>query len=89
MFDERNYIKKMKKALSLLLAQIILVLAICTCMDADSTVYAKTKSPYTISISKVDTKVCEKIHKNLSNEKPLTLKVKGNEKQQKTTGQDC
>ena len=72
--------KKMKRILSLLLAQILLVLAICACMDTDSTVYAKTQSPYTISISKVDTKVCEKIHKNLSNEKPLTLKVKGNEK---------
>ena len=72
--------KKMKRILSLLLAHIILVLSIGSCMDTGITVYAKTQSTYTISITNVNSEVCETIHKNLSNGKSFTLKVKGNEK---------
>ena len=72
--------KKMKRMWSLLLTRIILVLSICSCMDTDITVYAKTQSTYTISITNVNSEVCETIHNNLSNGRPLTLKVKGNEK---------
>lgn len=68
---------KFKKIICTILLQFMLVLIFSNCTNANITAYAKTKKATTICIDNVNSKVCEKIHKNLSKGNPIVLKVKG------------
>lgn len=68
---------KFKKIICTILLQFMLVLIFSNCTNESITAYAKAKKATTICIDNVNSKVCEKIHKNLSKGNPIVLKVKG------------